>query len=153
VTSEKFRVSKKEVIVVISHSLKIQTKGRGEIINLTPQISDFLFNSEISNGIATVCVPASTASIITMEFEEGVEKDLQRLFEELVSSKKKYAHDKALGGEGNGVSHVRASLFGPSVTIPFNNKKLALSVWEQIVLVDFDLTARTRDVVIQLVGE
>jgi len=139
--------------MVISHSMKIQTEGKGQIINLTPQINDYLFNVEITNGLLCVAVPASTASIITMEYEDGVEKDLRKLFEDLVSSRKKFAHDKALGGKGNGVAHARATLFGPSVTVPFTNRKLALSVWEQIILVDFDLEPRTREVVVTFVGE
>lgn len=139
-------------MAVETHTFKLQTKGKGDIINLSPQITDIVFNSALTSGIAVICVPASTASILTMEYEKGVEKDLRRLFEDLASAKKKYYHDQAIGG-GNGVAHARASLFGPSLAIPFVNRKLTVSVWEQIVLVDFDLTPRTREVVVQLVGD
>ena len=139
-------------MAVESTSLKIQSKGKVDIIDLTDQLSKLLFNSQLISGTMTVCVPASTASILTMEYEKGVEKDLKKLFEKLVPAKIKYEHDKALGG-GNGVAHARAALFGPALTIPFIKKKLALSVWEHIVLVDFDLQPRIREVVVQLVGE
>jgi len=139
-------------MAVETKNFKIQTKGKNDIIDISPQVNNIIFNSALTSGIVTICVPASTASILTMEYEEGVQKDLKKLCESLVSSKQKYEHDKALGG-GNGVSHIRASLFGPALTLPFINRKLQVSAWEQIVLVDFDLSARTREVIVQLVGE
>jgi len=99
-----------------------------------------------------VFVPGSTGAITTIEFEDGVVSDFKRLFEEIATENRPYQHNLRLG-DGNGHSHVRASLLGPSLTVPFGDGKLMLATWQQIIFVDFDNRARSRNVIIQVMEE
>jgi secondary thiamine-phosphate synthase enzyme len=133
-------------------TLNVPTKGMGDVIDLTVQVSTLLQRSGLTNGTATVFVPGSTAGVTTIEFESGVVGDLKQAFERLVPQNIHYAHD-ARWGDGNGFSHVRASLLGPSLTVPFSAGRLLLGTWQQIILVDFDNRSRDRDVIVQIQGE
>jgi secondary thiamine-phosphate synthase enzyme len=137
---------------VQTSTLNIPTKGMGDAIDLTAQVNTLLRRSGLTDGTATVFVPGSTAGVTTIEFESGVVGDLQQAFERLVPQNIHYAHD-ARWGDGNGFSHVRASLLGPSLTIPFSTGRLLLGTWQQIILVDFDNRSRDRDVIVQIQGE
>lgn len=137
---------------VQSHTLQIKTRGSNDTNNLTVDVQDFLDKSGISDGIATVFVPGSTAGITTIEFEPGAVEDLNRAIERLVPQNGEYKHNMRWG-DGNGFSHVRAALIGPSLTVPVIKRRLQLGTWQQIILIDFDNRARTREVIIQLVGE
>jgi secondary thiamine-phosphate synthase enzyme len=110
-----------------------------------------LEDSGLYSGNALVFVVGSTAAITTFEYEPGLVRDVQEMFEKLIPQHKAYAHD-ATWGDANGFSHLRASLQGPSVIIPFDNAKLMLGTWQQIVLAEFDNRPRKREVVVQLVG-
>ena len=137
---------------VQTSTLNIPTKGMGDAIDLTAQVNTLLRRSGLTDGTATVFVPGSTAGVTTIEFEPGVVGDLQQAFERLVPQNIHYAHD-ARWGDGNGFSHVRASLLGPSLTVPFSTGRLLLGTWQQIILVDFDNRSRDRDVIVQIQGE
>ncbi len=138
--------------MVITKSIDLRTKGDCDIIDITPQVSDMLRGSRLAAGTATIFVTHSTAAITTIEFEPDLLKDFKAMFDRIVPTDIAYNHD-AGSGEGNGHAHVRASLIGPCVSVPFEHGKLLLGTWQQIVLIDFDTRPRTRRVVVQFVGE
>ena len=111
-----------------------------------------LSETEIKDGAVTVFITGSTAGVTTIENEPGLISDFKAMWERVVPRTVEYQHDRAWG-EGNGYSHVRASLLGASLVVPFNNKKLALGTWQQIVVVDFDNRPRSRQVLLQITGE
>ena len=137
--------------MVITKKISLQTKGNCDITNITPQVEQHLAETEVSNGTVTVFVAGSTAGISTIEFESGLLSDFQNMWERNISRDIPYNHDR--GGGGNGYSHVRASLLGASLVVPFNNKRLTLGTWQQIVLIDFDNRPRSRQVILQIMGE
>lgn len=138
--------------MVITKRISLQTKGHCDIIDITQRVAREVNESSISNGIITLFVPGSTAGISTIENESGLLSDFEDMWDRNVPTNITYAHDRAWG-EGNGYSHVRASLLGASLTVPFTNRKMTLGTWQQIVLVDFDNRPRSREVVLQLLGE
>jgi len=138
--------------MVITKTISLQTKGECDIIDITPQVEQQVAEAGINNGIATVFVAGSTAGITTIEFESGLLADFQRMWERTIPRNIPYDHDRRWG-DGNGYSHVRASLLGGSLVIPFNDKKLSLGTWQQVVLVDFDNRPRSRQVILQITGE
>ena len=133
-------------------SLSMRTQGDAQMLDITHQTEQAVQESQIQNGIVTLFVPGSTAALTTIEFEDGAVRDFRRLFDEIVSAKRDYAHN-ARWGDGNGHSHVRAALLGPSLTVPFVDRKLLLGTWQQIILVDFDNRSRSRTVIAQVMGE
>jgi secondary thiamine-phosphate synthase enzyme len=137
--------------VKVKH-LKLQTKGKDEVVDLSAEVESFLAESKIKNGLLTVFVPGSTASVTTLEYEPGLIADIKELGERIAPSGKSYAHDQTWG-DGNGYSHIRASTIGPSLSIPVENGKLTLGTWQQIVLIDHDVRPRSREVMIQVIGE
>jgi len=138
--------------MVVTKRISLESKGHCDIIDITPQVEQQLAETDIRNGTATLFVSGSTAGISTIEFESGLLSDFQSMWERNVPQDIPYKHDRAWG-EGNGYSHVRASLLGASLVIPFSDKKLALGTWQQIVLVDFDNRPRSRQIVVQIMGE
>lgn len=139
-------------MTVISKTIRLSTQGNCDLIDITAEIAREISNSNISNGIATIFIAGSTAGITTMEYENGLISDLKDMWDRNVPLNLPYQHDRRWG-DGNGHSHVRASLQGPSLGVPFANKKLMLGTWQQIVVVDFDNRPRTREIVLQLLGE
>jgi len=137
---------------VYAKYLKLNTKGRTDIIDITQMVQESLSALEISRGVVTVFVIGSTGSVTTIEFEPALVADMKRFFEDIISSKKEYEHDRTWG-DANGYSHIRASLLGPSVTVPFDDKKLCLGTWQQIIFIDFDNRARSRNIMLQFIGE
>jgi secondary thiamine-phosphate synthase enzyme len=138
-------------MTVHTDRLRIKTAGDGDIIDLTPEIEGALQASGIRDGTVTVFVPGSTASITTVEYEPGLVDDLKRAFERLVPQGDRYSHNH--GGDSNGHAHVRASIVGPGIAVPAEGGSLMLGTWQQIVLIDFDDRARSREVVVQVTGE
>jgi secondary thiamine-phosphate synthase enzyme len=138
--------------MVSTHRGETSTRGQGDTRDLTSLVADALTQSSLQDGIVTVFVVGSTAAVTTIEFEPGALTDLNRLFERLAPREAEYEHHLRWGDD-NGSSHVRAALLGPSVTVPFSARTLALGTWQQIVLVEFDTRARRREVVIQIVGD
>lgn len=139
-------------MAVKSISFQIKTKGRTDIHDITDRVQQELSASEIQNGTATLFVPGSTAGVTTVEYESGVLNDLKMAVERLAPEGIHYDHD-ARWGDGNGFSHVRAALLGASLSVPFNNGRLILGTWQQIVIIDFDNRPRSRNVLIQIVGD
>ncbi len=138
--------------MVVTKRISLQTKGHCDIINITPQVEQQLAETDITSGTVTLFVPGSTAGISTIEYESGLLSDFQSMWERNVPKDIPYNHDRAWG-EGNGYSHVRASLLGASLVIPFHDKRLALGTWQQVVLVDFDNRPRSRQIAVQIMGE
>jgi secondary thiamine-phosphate synthase enzyme len=138
--------------MVVTKKIGLQTKGNCDIIDITLEVQEQLSETDIRNGIVTLFVPGSTAGISTIEFESGLLSDFKAMWERNIPRDIQYKHDRAWG-DGNGHSHVRASLLGASLTVPFSDKKLALGTWQQIVLVDFDNRPRSRQIVVQIMGE
>lgn len=134
-----------------TYEITLSTKGLGDTHDITDQVAGSIEESGLKTGVATVFVPGSTAGVTTIEFEPGAVADLKAAFERMAPQGIRYAHNDRWG-DGNGFSHVRAALLGPSVTVPFVDGKLVLGTWQQIVLVDFDNRPRKRRVVIQVMG-
>jgi secondary thiamine-phosphate synthase enzyme len=137
---------------IINEHLSVGTKGDPDLIDITDRITAILKKSGLRNGSMTVFVTGSTAAITTFEFEPGMVKDVRALFERLIPRKAGYAHD-ATWGDANGFSHLRAALQGPSLVIPFEDGKLALGTWQQVVLAEFDNRARERRITVQMSGQ
>ena len=133
--------------------IRLRTKGSGDLINITDEVSSILGRSKFKDGSVTVFVAGSTAAITTFEYEPGLIKDVRDLYEKLIPSSERYSHDETWG-DANGFSHLRAALQGPSLTVPFENGKLVLGTWQQVVLAEFDnRPEREREIVVQLMGE
>lgn len=129
-----------------------KTQGFCDIIDITDKVQEQVRAGKIRNGLATLFVSGSTAGLTTVEYEPGLVKDLQEVLEKLIPSDKRYHHDDRWGDD-NGFSHLRASLFGPALQVPIESGRLLLGTWQQIVLLDFDNRPRTREILIQLMGE
>ena len=138
--------------MVITKQISLQSKGECDIIDITPQVEQQVTEAGIDNGTVTLFVAGSTAGVTTIEYEPGLVSDFQNMWERNVPRNIPYDHDRRWG-DGNGYSHVRASLLGASLVVPFNNKRLTLGTWQQIVLVDFDNRPRSRQIVLQIMGE
>ena len=135
---------------IINKTIQIQTKCENDIIDLSDMVEKEIRSTDIKNGSVTVFTKHSTAAITTIELNAGLEKDfpdmLKRIAPDDLSYEKKW-HD------GNGKSHVKASLIGPSLTIPFNDQKLLLGTWQQLIFLECDIKGRSRDIVLQIFGE
>ena len=132
--------------------ISINTKGFSDIIDITPRVLSYIEQAGISSGLATLFCPGSTGALTTIEYEPGVLRDLREALEKIAPSDIPYHHDKRWG-DGNGFSHVRAALMKPSLSIPVVDGKPTLGTWQQIVFIDFDNRARSRDIVVQIIGE
>ncbi|MBW2138947.1 MAG: YjbQ family protein [Deltaproteobacteria bacterium] len=130
----------------------VNTTAGTDIIDLTPTVTEVISGIGISMGSVTLFIPGSTAALTTIEYEKGVVNDLKRAIERIAPEDIYYEHDEAWG-DGNGYSHVRAAILGPSLHIPIVNGLLTLGTWQQVVLLDFDNRARKRRVIVQAMGE
>ncbi len=137
---------------VLTGYVEISTRGHTDIVDITQQVEQVLGESELKNGSLNVFVSGSTAGITSIEYEPGLLKDLPEAFEKMAPTGVTYHHDAAWG-DGNGYAHVRAAMLGSSFTVPFDNGKLLLGTWQQIVVIDFDNRPRNRSVVVQMMGE
>lgn len=138
-------------LAVITYEILISTRGDTDVIGLSEEVASLLLDSGLTAGNATVFVPGATGAITTLEFEPGVVADFQRLFDELAAANRNYRHNLLLG-DGNGHSHVRAGLLGPSLVVPFAEARLLLGTWQEICLVCFDNRPRERRLVVQFSG-
>ncbi len=136
---------------VVSVKKSVESRGNNHVIDITSQVASSVAEAGIESGIATVFVTGSTAGVTTVEFEPGLVQDLDTAFNRLMPRELDYRHHERWGDD-NGHSHVRASLLGPSLTVPFQKGQLALGTWQQIVLIDFDTRPRNREYVIQIIG-
>jgi len=136
---------------IIQHEIELPTEGHGHIIDLTGEVTAWLGSIGATRGQVTVFVPGSTAAVTTIEFEPGALRDLNEALERLAPSDGSYHHDLRWG-DGNGFSHLRAALLGPSLSIPVGAGGCVIGTWQQIVLVECDLRPRSRRVVLSFVG-
>ena len=139
-------------MTVITMTIQVQSAGEGDLINLTEQTTKIVEQSKIVDGIATVFISGSTAAVTTIEYEPGLRSDFPKMLNRIVPRNIDYEHDKTWQ-DGNGHSHVRASLIGPSLTIPFKDGNLILGTWQQIVFFELDTRSRERTITIQMIGE
>ncbi|MEM0342977.1 MAG: secondary thiamine-phosphate synthase enzyme YjbQ [Thermoplasmata archaeon] len=136
----------------MSGTIALRTAAKDEVIDVTNRVQDIVSKSKISNGLACVFVVGSTAAVTTVEHEPGLVSDLQSTLDRLYPKHEEYEHHRRWG-DGNGHSHVRASLVGPSLTVPVVEGRLQLGTWQQIVFMEFDNKPRARELVVQVVGE
>lgn len=137
---------------IVTDRFSLSTNGGSEVVDITQEVTKILSRHRLQEGSLLVFVVGSTASVTTTEFEPGLRRDIPEALNRLIPEKLRYHHDDTWG-DGNGHSHVRASLMGPSLTIPFSRGELLLGTWQQIVLVDHDNRPRERTIVVQLSGE
>ena len=138
--------------MVKTKRIKLETKGRDHVINITGEVEQAVSASKIKNGIVTVFVYGSTASVSTVEYEPGLIKDIKNIDEKLVPSNVSYNHDETWG-DANGYAHLRATLIGPSLTVPIEKGTMTLGTWQQIIVIDHDNRPRSREVIVQVMGE
>ena len=137
---------------VVSDTIKLQTEGEGDMIDMTSQLSNIVKESKIKNGTVTIFVSGSTAAVTTIEYESGLIHDFPEMLSRIVPKGIEYEHDNTWH-DGNGHSHVRSSLIGPSITIPIIHGKLTLGTWQQVVLLEMDTRSRNRTVILQIMGK
>ena len=138
--------------MVVTRKIGIRTRGECDLIDITAQVKREVSGSGINAGTVTVFISGSTAGISTIEYESGVVSDFEDMCERVVPRNIPYQHDRRWG-DGNGHSHVRATLIGPSLVVPFTDKTLHLGTWQQIIVADFDNRPRSREIVLQIMGE
>ena len=138
---------------VKSIPLLVTMQGGTQVENITQQVRRALVDSHLKDGIVTVFAKHTTASVLIIEDEPGIRADTKTIWERLAPADPNWQHNTRNPGEDNAHSHLRAQLQGVSQTIPFTDGQLTLGTWQQLVLLDFDTRSRTRDLVIQIVGE
>jgi secondary thiamine-phosphate synthase enzyme len=137
---------------IMNERISLSTKGSGDFIDITGEVSRLLSASGMQTGSVLVFAVGSTGAITTFEYEPGLVGDMQAFYEGLASSRKHYFHDDTWG-DANGYSHVRASIAGPSLMVPFEKGRMLLGTWQQIVFAEFDNRPRKREIVVQITGE
>ncbi len=139
-------------MVTSSKEITFQTRGEGDMLNLTSSVTSFVKESSVKNGLVNVSVVGSTCAITTIEYEPGLEKDFFTALERLAPKEEEYEHHKRWG-DFNGHSHVRASVIGPSITIPVHDSKPVLGTWQQVVFVELDARPRSRNIYLTALGD
>ena len=138
--------------MIITEHIRLNTRGNGQVLDITDEVQRQVAGCGLQSGVVTLLSPSSTSALTTIEYEAGAVHDLQALLDRLVPSDIDYRHNQRWG-DGNGHSHVRHALLGPSLTVPFVEGRLTLGTWQQIVIVDFDNRPRSREVVLQIMGQ
>ena len=133
-------------------TVALETRGHADVHDITAALARIVTQSHLKSGLATAFCPSSTSALTTIEFEDGAIRDLRRLLDEILPADREYAHN-ARWGDGNGHSHVRSALLGPSISIPIVNGALTLGTWQQVIHIDFDVQPRQREIVVQLIGD
>jgi secondary thiamine-phosphate synthase enzyme len=136
---------------VNQQEFELASEGHGHVYDITEQVSNWLRSIDASDGQLTVFTPGSTAAVTTIEYEPGAVRDLVEALEEIAPSDRPYHHDLRWG-DGNGFSHLRAALMGPSLTVPVSSGRCIIGTWQQIVVVECDLAPRRRRIVMSFVG-
>jgi secondary thiamine-phosphate synthase enzyme len=137
---------------VITRTITVSSNGENDMIDITRQIDEAIKATMLQDGIVAIFVSGSTAAVTTIEYEPGLKKDFPKMLARIAPSEIEYDHDNTWH-DGNGHSHVRASLIGPSLTVPFKNNGLMLGTWQQIVLLEMDTRPRERKIILQIIGE
>ena len=138
-------------MTVTTEYIQFSTEGNAQVIDITSDVAERLSGSGLKKGVVNVHVIGSTGAVTTCEFEPGLVQDIEDLFDKLIPSGR-YHHDEAWG-DGNGHSHLRSSLVGPSLTVPFDRDGLILGTWQQIIFIDFDNRPRDRKIAVTFLGE
>ena len=139
-------------LTVVTKQLSLNTRGEGDIIDLTGMVSEAVHKSGVKNGMVTVFVSGATGALTTIEYEPGLLQDFPNILERVAPKGLMYEHEKRWH-DGNGHSHVRASLIGPSLTVPVVKAELTLGTWQQIVFLELDVRNRSRKLILQIMGE
>lgn len=136
----------------VTKYIEFQTKGDADQIDITVEVSDYVRSSNLKTGIVVMFAPGATGAITTIEYEPGLKEDMKWALERLAPQDRDYSHNLRWG-DGNGHSHIRASMLGPSLTVPFVEGRLTLGTWQQIIFMDMDNRPRSRKIVVQILGE
>ena len=136
---------------IVTETFNVETRGFNDIVDITNYVQESVRNSDLKEGNVLVFVPGATAGITTIEYEPGLLKDYPEFMEKIIPSNRDYHHDMTWH-DGNGFSHLRATLQGASFQVPFKDARLLLGTWQQIILVDFDNRSRSRKVISQIMG-
>ena len=139
-------------MTVITKTIEINSKGENDMVDITDQTLKAILESKLENGIVTIFVSGSTAAVTTIEYEPGLRTDFPIMLNRIIPKDIEYKHDETWH-DGNGHSHVRASLIGPSLTVPFKDGNLILGTWQQIVFCKLDIRSRERRITLQIIGE
>ena len=139
-------------MTVETRNFAFRTEADMDVVDITKNVADIISEGTVNDGVAVVFVPGSTGAITTLEHEPGLVHDVKEYFERAVPRDIEYQHEKRWHDK-NGHAHVRASLVGPSVSIPFRDKRLMLGTWHQIVFLDFDVRPRQRELIVQVIGD
>lgn len=139
-------------MTVVTKQLSVNTRGEGDILDVTEDVAEAVIESSLKNGVVTIFVPGSTGALTTIEYEPGLLKDLPNVLERVAPKRLEYEHERRWH-DGNGHSHVRASIIGPCLTVPFVNGRLTLGTWQQIVFLELDVHSRSRQLILQIIGE
>ncbi|HEX7179530.1 MAG TPA: secondary thiamine-phosphate synthase enzyme YjbQ [Nitrososphaeraceae archaeon] len=137
---------------ISTKNILLRTKGENDVIDISEKTIEAVNESSIENGLITIFVGGSTAAITTIEFEPGLRNDFPNMLARIAPKDIEYHHDKTWH-DGNGHSHVRASLIGPSLTIPIIGGRLMTGRWQQIILLEMDIQSRDRNIIFQILGE
>ncbi len=140
------------MMTIQTETIVLDSEGKDEIFDITDSVRRTVSASGLHSGIVNVFIPGSTGAVTTIEYEPGAVQDLRDALERAAPKEIRYAHNEAWG-DGNGYSHVRAAWLGPSLSVPFESGRIILGTWQQIVVCDCDNKPRSRDVVIQVMGE
>ena len=139
-------------MTVITKKIKLNTEGKTDIIDITSEVLSQLGECRLKDGVAVVFVPGATGAITVLEYEPGLVKDLKKALEVIAPQDGIYSHNKKWG-DMNGYSHIRASILGPSLSVPFINSNLQLGKWQQIIFIELDNRPRSREIILQFIGE
>lgn len=138
--------------MVVEKRIKLKTRGETDIVDITDKVVSCVEESGLKDGVAFVFVPGSTGGLTTLEYEPGLIADIKKAFEVIAPRQGEYQHNLRWQ-DGNGFSHVRAAMLGPSLIVPFSEKKLQVGTWQQIVFIDFDNRPRFRELIVKIIGE
>lgn len=138
---------------IITHHLTVKMQGHSQIENVSDSIRRFLAQTPLQAGIITIFVKHTTASVLILEDEPGLQADTKTVWDRLIPADPAWQHNTRNPGEDNAHSHLRGQIQGQSLTVPFADRQLLLGMWQEIVLVDFDTRARSREIVVQIMGE
>lgn len=138
--------------MIHTDAIRLRTRGHSDAHDLTQRVETIVSDSGVRQGLVLVHTPSSTSAVTTIEFEAGALVDLRRALDEIAPADREYRHNLAWG-DGNGHAHLRAALLGPSLSLPIVAGRMRLGEWQQILFLDFDVRAREREIVVQVVGE
>ncbi|MEM4649007.1 MAG: secondary thiamine-phosphate synthase enzyme YjbQ [Nitrososphaerota archaeon] len=139
-------------MVVHQEEITFRTRGEGDVVDITSEVENVVKRSGVRNGVVHIFAVGSTAAVSTIEYEPGLKEDLMTALERVAPKNAEYKHHLRWG-DYNGHSHVRAAMIGPSLEVPVRGGELVLGTWQQIVFIELDVRARSRRVVVTVMGE